>query len=146
MEDEGTIARNVRRRMAAKGLGPKALSRKAGLNETYVRDLLKGRSLNPRQAHLQNLAVALDCRVSDLTDETDASQADATLTDEIKRELLEAYESADENGRNLMRLAARTVRRDSEPEAGAERRTTPKPAAPTACVVKLSETSRGVRK
>ena len=89
MDEEGLIARNVRQRMAAKGIGPKALSLKAGLNETYVRDLLKGRSRNPRQGHLRSLALALDCRVSDLTGETE-------------REM-------------LLRLA-KSVRRDAEPE------------------------------
>jgi DNA-binding Xre family transcriptional regulator len=69
MVDEGLIARNVGLRMAIMGLGPKALSLKAGLNETYVRDLVQGRSRNPRQAHLQHLATALDCQVTDLTGE-----------------------------------------------------------------------------
>ena len=69
MEEQGSIAQNLRLRMEAKDLGPKALSLKAGLNETYVRDILKGRSLNPRQGHLQKLAAALECHVSDLTGE-----------------------------------------------------------------------------
>lgn len=74
MQDEGRIARNVRLLMEAKGLGSKALSLRAGLNETYVRDILKGKSRNPRHEHLQKLAAALGCRVIDLTDELDPTE------------------------------------------------------------------------
>jgi len=54
------VARAVERRMKALGLSPKSLSKKAGLNETFVRDLLEGRSRNPRADSLQKLARGLD--------------------------------------------------------------------------------------
>lgn len=62
-----TIADEVKRRMRAAGLNPKSLSRAAGVNETYVRDLLSGRSKNPRTGHLERIAVALECSVSELS-------------------------------------------------------------------------------
>jgi transcriptional regulator with XRE-family HTH domain len=62
------VANEIRRRMESLGMSPKALSLKAGLNETYVRDLFSGRSKNPRNAHLHALAVALGCTVLDLMD------------------------------------------------------------------------------
>lgn len=61
------VARAVERRMKALGLNPKSLSKKAGLNETFVRDLLEGRSRNPRADSLQKLAKSLDCTVGELT-------------------------------------------------------------------------------
>ncbi len=115
MEEESLIARNVRLRMEVKGLGPKALSLQAGLNETYVRDLLKGRSRNPKQAHLQQLAVALDCRASDLTGETEPATPGAMLTDEAISELVAAFRSTDEQGREMILRLAKAVRRDAEP-------------------------------
>lgn len=67
MEDPGPVARNLRIWMEFRGFGQKALARKAGLNETYVRDILKGKSRNPTQSRLSKLAIALDCSVNDLT-------------------------------------------------------------------------------
>lgn len=65
--DVGRVAREVTRRMKALGLNPKSLSKKAGLNQTFVRDLSKGKSRNPRADSLDKLATALGCTVSDLT-------------------------------------------------------------------------------
>lgn len=128
MEDEDPIIRNVSMRMAAKGLGPKALSLRAGLNETYVRDLLKGRSRNPRQAHLQKLANALECEVGDLTS--------ATLVDQNRLDLLAAYDAMDEAQRQaLLTMAKGVVRRDPEPEPQRPA-TRPRRAA---CVTSITE-------
>jgi transcriptional regulator with XRE-family HTH domain len=112
--------------MEAKGIGPKALSLKAGLNETYVRDLLKGRSLNPRQSHLQKLAEGLDCGVSDLTGES------ATVPAE--RELLAAFRSTDEQGQAMMLRLGRSLRRDDPPADEAAAAARPSRRA-TGCVV-----------
>lgn len=54
--------------MQAVGIGQKALALKAGLNETYVRDILRGKSRNPKHAHLAAIANALDCSILDLVD------------------------------------------------------------------------------
>jgi phage repressor protein C with HTH and peptisase S24 domain len=69
MIDVNRIAENVRTRMVALGLTPKALSTKAGLNPTYVRDLFVGKSRNPRTEHIAKLASCIGCQVTDLTEE-----------------------------------------------------------------------------
>ena len=66
--DVGRVAREVTKRMKERGLNPKSLSKRAGLNETFVRDLTKGKSRNPRADSLNKLATALECHISDLTD------------------------------------------------------------------------------
>ena len=45
--------------MTARGLNPRSLSLKAGLNPTAVRDMLEGRTKYPRYDTAQNLAEAL---------------------------------------------------------------------------------------
>lgn len=65
--DATDVAREVYVRMLAKGIGQKALAKLAGLNDTYVRDMLAGKSKNQLTAQLQKLATALDCNVADLT-------------------------------------------------------------------------------
>jgi phage repressor protein C with HTH and peptisase S24 domain len=66
------LAREVERRMEALLLNPKSLSKKAKLNETWVRDLLEGRTLSPRHVSLQKLATALGCGIGDLTGDAPA--------------------------------------------------------------------------
>lgn len=61
------IAQRVYDRMVALKLNQKSLAEKAGLNLTYVRDLYKGRSKNPKMTELYRLASALECDVTDLT-------------------------------------------------------------------------------
>jgi len=55
--------------MKVLNLNPKSLSQKASLNDTAVRDILEGRSKNPRHDTLQKIAKALGCTLSDLTGE-----------------------------------------------------------------------------
>lgn len=66
--DAHPVAFELFRRMREASIGQKALAARAGLNETYVRDLLRGRSRNPKADHLAKLAAALNCRVEDLID------------------------------------------------------------------------------
>ncbi|HEY2105557.1 MAG TPA: helix-turn-helix transcriptional regulator [Candidatus Binataceae bacterium] len=73
--DAGPVARQVHYRMVDMGLSPKALSLRAGLNETYVRDLLIGRSRNPKGHQLTQLAAALECEVADLLNAVDPGPA-----------------------------------------------------------------------
>lgn len=51
---------SIRRRMDALGLTMKGLSKAAGRGETYIRDLLKGRSLNPKTDEFQTVLDILD--------------------------------------------------------------------------------------
>lgn len=62
------IARAIFERMREHGLSQKALALRAGLNEGYVRDLFRGKSTNPRQAHLAKIAGVLGCSILDLID------------------------------------------------------------------------------
>jgi transcriptional regulator with XRE-family HTH domain len=79
MEELGLIAKNVRFWMDSRQIGQKALALKAGVNETYVRDILRGRSLNPTESRLRKVADALDCRVSDLTGDFEENGAVTNL-------------------------------------------------------------------
>jgi transcriptional regulator with XRE-family HTH domain len=63
---ETMIRDELRRRMVAMGYNQKSLARAAQLNETAVRDILKGRSRNPRVDTLQAIAEVLGCTVNDL--------------------------------------------------------------------------------
>lgn len=63
------LNRELKRRMKDKGFKPKSLSLEAGLGETYVADILKGRSANPTHTKLSALARELDCTIADLTGE-----------------------------------------------------------------------------
>jgi transcriptional regulator with XRE-family HTH domain len=128
MENESTIARNVRLRMENMGLGQKALSRKADLNETYVRDILKGKSLNPRQGHLQKLALALDCLVTDLTGELDVPGAGGTPKSGFRHQLLAAFdELSDQRDWETAVRIVQGFRRDDPPTTSSPR---PKERAP----------------
>jgi phage repressor protein C with HTH and peptisase S24 domain len=62
--------------MSLLGFNPKSLSRAAGLNETYVRDILAGKSLNPKSEHLAKLAKALGCVADDLSRPFSSDDAD----------------------------------------------------------------------
>lgn len=64
--DASYVAREVYRRMRLLGFGQKALSLAAGNNETYVRDILRGTSLNPKSEQFARLAAVLGCSVADL--------------------------------------------------------------------------------
>jgi transcriptional regulator with XRE-family HTH domain len=59
----------LRERMKARGITAKRLSLAAGRGETYVRDLLQGRTHNPTIEGLQRLAEVLGCTVAELTGE-----------------------------------------------------------------------------
>lgn len=59
---------NIRMRMEALNLTPVALSKRAGLNHTAVRDILTGKSKSPRAGTIEKLAKVLDCSASDLID------------------------------------------------------------------------------
>lgn len=102
MEDEGLIGR-LRRRMKARKIGQKALSKQAGLNETYVRDILKKKSRNPSHAGLQKLAFILECHVSDLTGELEPDDGAAPNP---KQELHAVIDEMDaEEQETLLRVA-----------------------------------------
>lgn len=59
------LIHGILRRMEELGFTPKRLSLSAGLNETYVRDLVE-RNVNPRSRSLAKLAAALNCTAAEL--------------------------------------------------------------------------------
>ncbi|WP_367159933.1 helix-turn-helix transcriptional regulator [Kozakia baliensis] len=63
---ESGVAAELRRRMEDSGYNQKSLALAASLNETYVRDILKGKSKNPEAGRLQRIANVLGCSVDDL--------------------------------------------------------------------------------
>lgn len=63
-EPKSEMGKRIVARMAALGLNAKQLSLSAGLNETYVRDLLKTEKPNPRYFHLKALAAQLGVTVA----------------------------------------------------------------------------------
>lgn len=78
------LAKEVERRMKALGLNKKSLSKRADLNETFIRDLLDGRSKNPRADSLGKLAKALACTLGDLTGEDhEEVNGDANVTPQL---------------------------------------------------------------
>jgi len=79
---DSPLITELRSRMAAEGFNQKSLARAANLNETAVRDILKGRSQNPRIDTLEALARTLGCSVSELTGRGRATPP-ANWTDKI---------------------------------------------------------------
>jgi transcriptional regulator with XRE-family HTH domain len=61
--EPSTLAQRIRKRLTATGLAMMAASKRAGLNETYVRDLLAGTVKSPRMDSLEKLAAALETTV-----------------------------------------------------------------------------------
>lgn len=60
------LGQNIQKRMLAKAMTQKGLALKAGLNETAVRDILRGRSKDPQISTLRAIARELGCGVEDL--------------------------------------------------------------------------------
>jgi len=52
--------------MEYRGTNPKRLAKNAGVGETYIRDIIKGRSLDPQTSKLVKVASALSCTLDDL--------------------------------------------------------------------------------
>jgi transcriptional regulator with XRE-family HTH domain len=101
--DAGPVAREVYRRMGAMGLGQKALALRAGLNETYVRDLFRGKSKNPKNQQLSKIAKALGCTLNDLTNPRGAenieeNEKSAQSSEEVA--LLRVWRRASPTGRD----------------------------------------------
>lgn len=61
-----SVASELERRMRLLGLTQKALARNAGVGDTYVRDILKGKSRNPGGEKLERVAAILGCTARDL--------------------------------------------------------------------------------
>ena len=60
------LVREIYRRMTELGLNATALAAKTGRNESYFRDLFRGKSRAPNAEYLPAIAEALDCEMVDL--------------------------------------------------------------------------------
>ena len=60
------IKRQISSRMKIAGLNASALSEKAGLNDTAVKQILHGKSKSPKVDTVLKIAAALDCSILDL--------------------------------------------------------------------------------
>lgn len=60
------LIREMTRRMKEKGIGQKRLALEADLKETYVRDILKGKSKRPDVFSVGRLAHVLGCSIEEL--------------------------------------------------------------------------------
>jgi transcriptional regulator with XRE-family HTH domain len=67
-KDRPYVAKAIYRRMQEAGLNYRSLALKAGLPETYVRDVMYGRSKNPKHHALAAIATALNCSLLDIID------------------------------------------------------------------------------
>lgn len=63
------VARQIKKRMEVLETNPRHVSRRAGLNDTAVRDIIEGNSKNPRHDTLAKIAKVLGCTLADLTGE-----------------------------------------------------------------------------
>lgn len=64
------LAERIRRLIEARGTTVAAVTRKGNLRDTFVKDILRGRTRSPRGDNLAKLASALDVTVDQLLDET----------------------------------------------------------------------------
>lgn len=118
-DDAAFIARELYRRMMEVDppLTQKRLATLAELNPTYVRDILVGKSRNPKSEHLQKLAKALGCDQSDLTDpgRPGGEEHESEATDRFsERAIVEMWRVLSPQGKELMfrRIAELLHRRD----------------------------------
>jgi transcriptional regulator with XRE-family HTH domain len=65
-----TLADELRARMRAAGLKPKTLATLAGVNQTYVRDILRGRSKNPKVEQLAKVTSVLGTSITEVMPRT----------------------------------------------------------------------------
>lgn len=92
------IVRELRRRMEAMHLDKKTLSVRAGLGESYVRDLFSGKSKNPTASKLGRLAKVLGCATADITGERSVRHAQVGAADVITINELDVYAPSGDGG------------------------------------------------
>jgi transcriptional regulator with XRE-family HTH domain len=90
-DDPGPLATELRRLMTEADIGQKALALKAKVNETYVRDILKGKSRNPEAAKLARVAEALGVPAAALLNAAGAPKALELVEDPEELVLLRAW-------------------------------------------------------
>ncbi|MEQ8251551.1 MAG: LexA family transcriptional regulator [Oceanibaculum nanhaiense] len=76
------LQRAIKNRLTLLNKSARQVSLDAGLNETFVKSILLGRSKNPRQDTLRQLAKVLGCTVPDLIGDT-GEQDNSKLPDQL---------------------------------------------------------------
>jgi transcriptional regulator with XRE-family HTH domain len=117
-EDALPVAREVYRRMAEAGLSQKSLAKLAGVNETYVRDLFRGKSKNPKGDQLLKLAAVLGCSVGDLIDPGRAGRGEQVgqiVNEPSEAALLRLWGRLSPTGKELLLWHIRQMIFDSAP-------------------------------
>jgi len=94
------VAANIEREMKAHGLNMASLSRKAGLSETVVYDILRQRTRSPRVETITKIARALDAEAADLLK--------ISLGKEAEDDLISTFASLGPEKRDLLLKTARS--------------------------------------
>jgi hypothetical protein len=88
------LVRELERRMAALNLDPTTTSTRAGLSESFVRDIIRGKSKEPKRSGLGKVAKVLGCTVADLTGERPVVEARRPVSDIVEINELDVHVSA----------------------------------------------------
>lgn len=79
------VAENLKRLMEERGLKPKPLARLAGLGETYVYDVLSGKSVSQNVSKLRKLAAAMNVPLFEVTGEEEDPPPSTYDTDVMRK-------------------------------------------------------------
>ena len=88
------LIREIERRMKALNLNATSAAKKAGLGQDAIRDIVRGKSLNPANDTLRKIARVLGCSVADLTGERSETRRQKPAADSIEIAELEVYAAA----------------------------------------------------
>ncbi len=88
------LIREIERRMKALNLNATSAAKKAGLGQDAIRDIVRGKSLNPANDTLRRIAKVLGCTVADLTGERAGKVERRPDGDTIQIAELEVYAAA----------------------------------------------------
>lgn len=88
------LIRELERRMARLNLDPTTTAKRAGLGESFVRDIIRGRSTEPKRSGLEKVAKVLGCTVADLLGERVPPPLPRALTDNVTVNELDVHTRA----------------------------------------------------
>lgn len=92
------LIREIQRRMQALNLDAKTTSLRAGLSESFVRDIVRKKSVAPKHDSLAKVARVLGCTLADLTGERDRPQPQRQTGDTVEIVELEVHVAAGMGG------------------------------------------------
>lgn len=109
------ISRALRKLMEAHNLSMLKLARRAGVGSTYIRDILRGRSRDPRRSKLEQVAAVFGLTVDELINSTTGPNLDIPKSDErgTRADLLQRAHALSDRilrGRELADKAASSYR------------------------------------